>query len=122
MRGNGRTIVRGGFVDIEESHTSLASLPWLLPHAFDASDWDAMRLPPTWRNLHWWGEREPYERLIVDTVKDWRVLLDWVVQQPQFDRSNIRAAGYSACRLLSNPAKRRHPRPGQTGAGRVHRR
>lgn len=47
------------------------------------------------RNLHWWGEREPYERLIVDTVKDWRVLLDWVTQQPQFDRSNIRAAGYS---------------------------
>jgi dienelactone hydrolase len=47
------------------------------------------------RNLHWWGEREPYERLIVDTVKDWRVLLDWVAQQPQFDRSDIRAAGYS---------------------------
>ncbi len=47
------------------------------------------------RNLHWWGEREPYERLIVDTVKDWRVLLDWVAQQPQFDHSNIRAAGYS---------------------------
>jgi dienelactone hydrolase len=47
------------------------------------------------RNLHWWGEREPYERLIVDTVKDWRVLLDWVTQQPQFDRGNIRAAGYS---------------------------
>ncbi|MBA4178483.1 MAG: acetylesterase [Leptothrix sp. (in: Bacteria)] len=47
------------------------------------------------RNLHWWGEREPYERLIVDTVKDWRVLVDWVTQQPQFDRNNIRAAGYS---------------------------
>jgi dienelactone hydrolase len=47
------------------------------------------------RNLHWWGEREPYERLIVDTVKDWRVLLDWVTQQPQFDRRHIRAAGYS---------------------------
>ena len=47
------------------------------------------------RNLHWWGEREPYERLIVDTVKDWRVLLDWVVQQPQFKRSDIRAVGYS---------------------------
>jgi dienelactone hydrolase len=47
------------------------------------------------RNLHWWGEREPYERLIVDTVKDWRVLLDWVVRQPQFDRGHIRAAGYS---------------------------
>lgn len=47
------------------------------------------------RKLHWWGEREPYERLIVDTVKDWRVLLDWVTRQPQFDRGNIRAAGYS---------------------------
>ena len=47
------------------------------------------------RNLHWWGEREPYERLIVDTVKNWRMLLDWVAQQPQFDRSNIRVAGYS---------------------------
>lgn len=47
------------------------------------------------RDLHWWGKREPYERLIVDTVKDWRVLLDWVAQQPQFDRSHIRAAGYS---------------------------
>jgi len=47
------------------------------------------------RNLHWWGEREPYERLIVDTVKDWRVLLDWVTREPQFDDSNIRAAGYS---------------------------
>ena len=46
------------------------------------------------RNLHWWGEREPCERLIVDTVKDWRVLLDWVAQHPQFDRSDIRAAGY----------------------------
>lgn len=47
------------------------------------------------RDLHWWGEREPYERLIVDTVKDWRVLLDWVVRQPEFDRGDIRAAGYS---------------------------
>ena len=47
------------------------------------------------RKLHWWGEREPYERLIVDSVKDWRVLLDWVVQQPQFDHRHIRAAGYS---------------------------
>lgn len=46
-------------------------------------------------NLHVWGEREPYERLIVDTIKDYRVLLDWVVQQPQFDAARIRAAGYS---------------------------
>jgi dienelactone hydrolase len=47
------------------------------------------------RNMHWWGEREPYERLIVNSVKDWRVLLDWLTQQPQFDRADIRAAGYS---------------------------
>jgi dienelactone hydrolase len=47
------------------------------------------------RSLHWWGEREPYEQLIVDSVKDWRVLLDWVVQQPQFDHGRIHAAGYS---------------------------
>jgi dienelactone hydrolase len=47
------------------------------------------------RGLHLWGEREPYERMIVDTVKDYRVLLDWVVQQPQLDATRIRAAGYS---------------------------
>lgn len=47
------------------------------------------------RNLHLWGEREPYERLVVDTVRDYRVLLDWVVQQPQFDAGRVRAAGYS---------------------------
>jgi dienelactone hydrolase len=47
------------------------------------------------RNMHWWGEREPYERMIVDSVKDWRVLLDWVAQQPQFDLRHIHAAGYS---------------------------
>ena len=47
------------------------------------------------RNLHLWGERAPYERLIVDTVKDYRTLLDWVEQQPWADRARIRAAGYS---------------------------
>ncbi len=45
--------------------------------------------------LHVWGRREPYERLIIDTVKDYRVLLDWVVQQPGFDPARIRATGYS---------------------------
>lgn len=47
------------------------------------------------RGLHLWGRREPYERLIVDTVRDWRVLLDWAQQQPQLDPSRVRAAGYS---------------------------
>ena len=46
-------------------------------------------------NLHWWGEREPYEQMLVDTVRDHRVLLDWLVQQPQLDNSKIKLAGYS---------------------------
>lgn len=46
-------------------------------------------------NLHLWGQREPYERMIVDTVKDYRLLLDWAVQQPNLDARRIRTAGYS---------------------------
>lgn len=46
-------------------------------------------------NLHWWGEREPYEAMLVDTVRDHRVLLDWLVQQPMLDKNNIKLAGYS---------------------------
>ncbi len=45
--------------------------------------------------LHWWGKREPYERMIVDTVRDYRLLLDWVQTQPQLDAGRIRVAGYS---------------------------
>ncbi|MFY7865992.1 alpha/beta hydrolase family protein [Roseateles sp.] len=45
--------------------------------------------------LHLWGKREPYERMIVDTVRDYRLLLDWVQTQPQLDASRIRVAGYS---------------------------
>lgn len=47
------------------------------------------------RDLHYWGKREPYERLIIDTVKDYRVLLDALAQQPRFDTERVRAAGYS---------------------------
>jgi len=47
------------------------------------------------QGLHWWGRREPYERMIVDTVKDYRLLLDWAVRQPGIDAGRIRAAGYS---------------------------
>lgn len=46
-------------------------------------------------NLHWWGEREPYETMLVDTVRDHRVLLDWLEQQPMLDKSKIKLAGYS---------------------------
>ncbi len=50
---------------------------------------------PTIENTHLLAEREPYERLIVDPVKDYRVLLDWIVQQPHLDADHLRAAGYS---------------------------
>lgn len=46
-------------------------------------------------NLHWWGEREPYEAMLIDTVRDHRVLLDWLVTQPQFDANRIDITGYS---------------------------
>lgn len=46
-------------------------------------------------NLHWWGEREPYETMLVDTVRDHRVLLDWLEQQPMLDKNKIKLAGYS---------------------------
>ncbi|MBU2113579.1 MAG: alpha/beta fold hydrolase [Gammaproteobacteria bacterium] len=46
-------------------------------------------------NLHWWGEREPYEAMLIDTVRDHRVLLDWLTIQPQFDATRIDVTGYS---------------------------
>ncbi|KKO45689.1 acetyl esterase [Arsukibacterium ikkense] len=46
-------------------------------------------------NLHWWGKRKPYESMLIDTVRDHRVLLDWLAQQPQFAADNINIAGYS---------------------------
>jgi cephalosporin-C deacetylase-like acetyl esterase len=46
-------------------------------------------------DMHFWGEREPYEKVITDTVRDHRILLDWLTTQPQFDPSNISVAGYS---------------------------
>jgi cephalosporin-C deacetylase-like acetyl esterase len=46
-------------------------------------------------NLHWWGEREPYETMLIDTVRDHRVLLDWLTQQPVLDKNKIKLAGYS---------------------------
>ncbi len=46
-------------------------------------------------NLHWWGEREPYEAMLIDTVRDHRVLLDWLSTQPQFDAERVDITGYS---------------------------
>lgn len=46
------------------------------------------------RDLKLWGQREPYERLIIDTVRDYRLLLDWLAAQPRYDPA-VRATGYS---------------------------
>lgn len=47
------------------------------------------------RDMHWFGRRQAYEQMIIDTVRDHRVLLDWLATQPHLDASRIQAAGYS---------------------------
>lgn len=47
------------------------------------------------RDMHWFGRRQAYEQMIIDTVRDHRVLLDWLTAQSHLDASRIRAAGYS---------------------------
>lgn len=42
-----------------------------------------------------WGQREPYERMVTDTVRDYRLLLNWVQQQTPLDATRVQAAGYS---------------------------
>ncbi len=56
---------------------SLACLigPAVLPHAFDSTDWEAMRLPPTWKNMHWWGTDESGRDLLVRCLVGGRVSL-----------------------------------------------
>lgn len=49
--------------------------PFLLPHEFDSTDWDAMSLPPTWRNLHWWGTDESGRDLLVRCLVGGRISL-----------------------------------------------
>lgn len=47
------------------------------------------------REMHWLGRRQAYEQMIIDTVRDHRVLLDWLATQPQIDGGRIGAIGYS---------------------------
>lgn len=49
--------------------------PFLLPHAFDTADWDAMSLPPTWKNTHWWGTDDAGRDLLVRCLIGGRISL-----------------------------------------------
>lgn len=49
--------------------------PWLLPHAFDSADWDAMSQPPTWKNFHLWGTDDAGRDLLVRALIGGRVSL-----------------------------------------------
>ncbi len=49
--------------------------PWLLPHAFDSADWDAMSTPPGWKNAHFWGTDDAGRDLLVRCLIGGRVSL-----------------------------------------------
>ncbi len=46
-------------------------------------------------NLHFFGDKSPYEGMILNTVKDYRVLIDWLSHHERIDAKNIVMAGYS---------------------------
>ena len=49
--------------------------PWLLPHAFDTADWDAMSLPPSFKNAHFWGTDDAGRDLLVRSLVGGRISL-----------------------------------------------
>jgi oligopeptide transport system permease protein len=49
--------------------------PWLLPHAFDSADWDAMSAPPGLKNSHFWGTDEAGRDLLVRCMIGGRISL-----------------------------------------------
>jgi oligopeptide transport system permease protein len=49
--------------------------PWLLPHAFDSADWDAMSLPPSLKNGHFFGTDEAGRDLLVRSLVGGRISL-----------------------------------------------
>jgi oligopeptide transport system permease protein len=49
--------------------------PWLLPYAYDSADWDAMSLPPSLKNWHWFGTDESGRDLLVRSLIGGRISL-----------------------------------------------
>ncbi len=49
--------------------------PWLLPHAYDAADWNAMSARPTWQNFHPFGTDESGRDLLVRCLMGGRISL-----------------------------------------------
>ncbi len=49
--------------------------PWLLPHEFDSTDWEAMKQPPSLQGLHLWGTDESGRDLLVRCLIGGRISL-----------------------------------------------
>ena len=49
--------------------------PWVLPHAFDSADWDAMSIAPSFVNSHFWGTDDAGRDLLVRCLIGGRVSL-----------------------------------------------
>ncbi|NBQ87440.1 MAG: ABC transporter permease subunit [Betaproteobacteria bacterium] len=49
--------------------------PWVWPHAFDSTDWDAMSEPPSIANWHWFGTDESGRDLLVRCLVGGRISL-----------------------------------------------
>jgi oligopeptide transport system permease protein len=49
--------------------------PWVLPHAFDTADWDAMSAAPSLANAHYWGTDEAGRDLLVRCMIGGRISL-----------------------------------------------
>jgi oligopeptide transport system permease protein len=49
--------------------------PWILPHAFDSADWDAMNSAPSFKSAHFWGTDDAGRDLLVRCLIGGRVSL-----------------------------------------------